>query len=85
MSLKRVFKQCQINTYLGHHRNSGDAGTGGGNSEENSSFVSGGVGEKRTRYDHFFHFNCKLIVVNLTTYDCIDIKLLIPITIIEAL
>ena len=39
----------------GHHgRHSGDAGTGGGNSEENSSFVSGGVGEKRTRFAEFF-------------------------------
>ena len=42
----------------GHHgRHSGDAGTGGGNSEENSSFVSGGVGEKRTRFVEFFIFS----------------------------
>jgi hypothetical protein len=46
-------KNCLINSQLfsGHHgRHSGDAGAGGGNSEENSSFVSGGVGEKRTRF-----------------------------------
>jgi hypothetical protein len=56
---KKYIKNCIINSklflfqllFLGHHgRHSGDAGAGGGNSEENSSFVSGGVGEKRTRF-----------------------------------
>jgi hypothetical protein len=48
---KKLLELFLFQLYLGHHgRHSGDAGAGGGNSEENSSFVSGGVGEKRTRF-----------------------------------